>query len=701
MSIITSIFKPSDNSALNLENFVKLERESTFGILFEDSVCWDDHTWNIKGFESTTRAGKVNEQRKILFTQFSGLGTKIKVAKSEEQPFAEPFLSFVKAHITHRHNAKRKTKDNHMVTVRAYRYLYELLPADRKEIGLLTAGYFDRAAQAAVKREKDTSAYRAGVALAEIATLLQTKKLTPMAVRWKNSIPKSNGAGDKAAKNSKEAEAHRAKMLPKTDVLIYLAILWKRYDKLEDQDKPLLCITMVLLFAGFRIDEVLGLDVDCLTTDMEFNTSTGVYHKVMKIRVLAKKSGNWTTKKIPFSAQGVIKEAIVRLAEVTKKHRHAAKLLLQDQKYHKLAHLGDDELIDGQDIIDLIGASSLSNAHTVMKNKGVIPTFILGRRKGSKGRKVKAYRVGDIHAAVYSEYVSTYPDICKGLGNSDLRNPLWKLLTLRYKDEFSPKGAVQWCPLPISQNVTQDFFRGRDYQKRISKQGARIKSVFERYDLKHIDGASLSVHSHQFRHLLNTIMQEADIFEEHEIARYFLRNKVGDNAAYNHQLAPTNLVECSQKNIENVLAKLEISADQAKESRKKWPTLSYEDVLKDLDEIGCSHTTSVGACQHDYSQSPCEKHYQCLRQCRSYRRQKGNQQEIAAITTQRDSTARQLEMAQEDMADEFYGANKWVAHHQVLLEGCNQALSIESDKRYAEGDIVIVFPDGDEFCKVE
>lgn len=702
VATISTIFRPSDNSALNIESFVQTNQNSIFPLLFEGKVDWDGYSWNIKGFESSTSVGKANQAKRILFTQFNGLQeTKIKASNEDQKPFAEPFLSFVKAHITHRHNAKRKTKDNHMVTIRAYRYLYELLPHDRKEIGLLTVRNFDGAAANAAARESESSAYRLGVALAEIATLLKANRLSPMSIRWKNTIPRNAGKSGIAEKNTKEAANRRAKMLPKTDVLIYLSALY--YDKfytLDDKDKPLLCITMILLFLGLRIDEGIGLDVDCLADDYEFNPVTGVHHKTLKLRVLAKKSGEWISKPVPFSVQGIIAEAIDRLKGLTERHRQAGKLLLQEKKYHKLAHLNDDDILDGQDLIDLLGTSSLSNTHAVMTNKGVIRSFIQGKRKGSKGRKVIAYRVADIHAGVYNEFAVTYPDICKGFGSNDLRIPLWKLLALQFNKEHTNKGAPQFYPMPISQNQTQDFFRGRGYIGRVSKDDARIQSVFERYIIEHIEGAELSVHSHQFRHLLNTIVQESDVFEEHEIARYFLRNNIGDNDAYNHQLGPNNLVENSQKNIDQVLAKLNITADQAKEARQQWPTLSYEDVLKDLDEIGCGHTTTVGGCQHDYSQSPCEMHYQCLRDCRSYRRKKGDTNEITAISKRRDDVVKQLEYAKEDMADEFYGANNWVAHHQELVDGCNTALAIENDERYQVGEIVIVFPDGDDFCKV-
>lgn len=699
---VVSIFKPSDNSIFNLESFLKTQKK-TFGYLFEGIIEWNSYTWNIKGFESTISVGKANQKKNIIFSQFNGEQiTKIKTAKDDEKPFLEPFQSFVKAHITYRHNAKCKTKDNHMVIIRGYRYLYNELPNDNKSIGLLTKGHFDRAAKAALVRESESSAYRLGVALGEIEKLLNKFKLTPMGFRWKNPIPRKTKSGGEIGRNTKESEYHRAKMLPKTDVLIYLAALWEIYNELEENDKPLLCITIIMMFSGLRIDEVLGLDTECTVTDFEYNHDTGKRHKVMKIRVLAKKSGQWNSKKVPFSAQETIDVAINRLKKSTENHRKAASLLLEDGKYHKLSHLDNNDLLDKYELSKLTGIT-VSNVSGVLKNHGV---EISTKKVVIKNQKARSFfRVGDIHTAILNEFKNMYPDIVKGFGNSVFRLPLWEHISLQFKGEFSSKGVPQWYPIPISQNVIQDFLRGRDYKTRETKKGgnkdARIESIFERYSIDHIDGADLSVHSHQFRHLLNTIMQESDVFGEHEIARYFLRNKIGDNATYNHQQIPSNYIENSQKNISNVLAKLNVTSNQAKEARKLWPTLSFDDILDDLDEIGCAHSMDIGVCQHDYSQTPCEKHYQCLRQCRSYRRKKGDQDEINFITKRRDETKKQLEFAQEDMADEFYGANKWVTHHHALLDGCNKALSIEKDDRYQVGDMVVVFPDGSEFCKVE
>lgn len=454
---VVSIFRPSDNSANNLEEFIKVN-QAIFASLFENRINWDGYIWDIKGFESTTSVGKSNQAKKILFTQLNGVQkTKIKVGADEQEPFIEPFLSFVKAHITHRHNAKRKTKDNHMVTIRAYRYLYEQLPVGHKDVVILSAGHFDKAAKSALMREKDSSAYRSGVALAEIAKLLRTYKLTPMSIRWKNPIPKPQ---EKANRNSKEAEVQRAKKLPKADVLIYLAALWNRFDAIDEKDKSLLCVAIILLFAGFRVDEVLGLDVDCLSMDDEFNPTTGVYHRVMKIRVLAKKSAQWITKKIPYSAQPTIQLAIDRLRSLSVKHRNAAKLLIREGKYHKLATLEDKAVVSAQELTNLLGVSK-GNFVGIMTRRGVKPVIqAVNDTQKSDGIM---YRVGDIHSAIHNEFVRDYPDAVKGFGNSSFRIPLYELITLRFLDEFNPKGAPQWYPLPISQNITQDFFRGRNY----------------------------------------------------------------------------------------------------------------------------------------------------------------------------------------------------------------------------------------------
>lgn len=56
-------------------------------------------------------------------------------------------------------------------------------------------------------------------------------------------------------------------------------------------------------------------------------------------------------------------------------------------------------------------------------------------------------------------------------------------------------------------------------------------------------------------------------------------------------------------------------------------------------------------------------------------------------------------LAIEDADDDFVGANNWYLTHKELVDGCNLALSIETDEGYQVGDIVQVFPNGIDRCE--
>ena len=124
---VIALFTPSDNCKENIETYIE-NAKKLHRAMFNYGVKWNTYTWNIRGFESTTRLRDVTNDANIIFTQSNGLKPRQKVAKDDEIPFMEPFLSFAKAYITHSHKVKPKTHDTHMVTMRALRYVYEVLP---------------------------------------------------------------------------------------------------------------------------------------------------------------------------------------------------------------------------------------------------------------------------------------------------------------------------------------------------------------------------------------------------------------------------------------------------------------------------------------------------------------------------------------------------------------------------------------------
>lgn len=697
-----AVFTPSDNYLDNLTEFIE-SAQKIHGAMFNYGIRWDKHTWNIQGFESTVSLKTVTHEANVLFTTSNGLGVKQKVAKDDEVPFAEPFASFAKAFITHSHNERRKSHDTHMVSMRALRYLYDVLPNKAVPcVSQLVPEHFDYALSYAMEREAPSTLYVTGNKLAEVASLLDENRLCPVMIGWESPIPRDyKHGGASHNRGSVKAKKERAEKLPKTSVLVFLAALWNHYDEIEDGEKALVCMSVILMMCGFRMDEFIGLDINCIPSreeyeaqELELDPETGTYVRLLRIRVLAKKKNHWDEKIVPQCAVDTVYQAVERLKELSAPHRYTAQMMLEEHKWDRFASYDDDYYLSAKQIQLLLGFSgrSTSNVITSLRRYGVEPD------PDSPKRNTR-YRVGDIHEGFCDAYVERIKTIREGVGHDELIIPVWELLTLRYQDQYTPKERLNVFVQPLTGTQVQDFFRGRDYQSRVSKEEKRMLSIFERYSFPELDAFADSVRTHQFRHLLNTIMQESDMFSEEDIAKNFLRKDTQDNVAYNHQIEPQKYAERNRHFQEQVLEKINLNADEAKKVIQRFPLLSHEELQQDQDDLGSYHFMDIGRCRHDYTQGPCGMHYMCLRNCINYRRKKGDPVEIEKITLRRDRAMKQMMLAKEDADDDFVGANNWYLNHKELVDGCNLALSIETDERYQVGDIVQVFSNGIDRCE--
>lgn len=702
---IARLWTPTQNCEENFAQLVELGQKLCT-LVFKDQVDWHSHVWNISGFESTVSLRGVAEKSNILFSQRSGLQRRHKQKREDAKPFPEPFASFAKALIVTAHANRPIGHNSHMVVMRALRYLHEVAELHGCEHVIhFSPGLFDEAIILAMQHgEKDSTLYVTGEKLSYIADRMQELGLTVMPMSWINPISRSaKHGGNLQNRNTTEVRKRRAEMLPKTEVLVFFSALWQHYDELEEQDKALACMAVVLMACGFRMDEFVSLDLNCIPSREEFmayepeiDPQSGRYCRLLKIRVLARKRYVWDSKIVPPSMTEIIFTAIERLIALSEEHRHVCRVLLQEGKWTKFTHFADEQLLTSRQIMEVIGASSISNTITTLKRYGVMPA------PGSK-HKSTYFKVADIHRAFSNAYKERIKPVLEGIGMGKIKVPLWNIITLRFKDQYTPKEMLNVFAEPLTGTQIQDFFRGRDYVSRVSGDNARMLNVFERYCFPELEGAheNAEARTHQFRHLLNTIMQESDAFSQEEIAKNFLRSGTRDNKAYNHRLQPES-VQMAIKKVNSAVFKMpeDVPSEQAAALARRFPLLTPDELTQDLESFGSSHIMDIGRCRHDYVQGPCGLHYACLHNCKHYRRTKGDEMEIARLTERRNIARAQMDKALEDAQDGFTGANAWYLHHKELVDGCNAALAVEEDSGYKPGDIVQIFPNGRDSCEV-
>ena len=112
------------------------------------------------------------------------------------------------------------------------------------------------------------------------------------------------------------------------------------------------------------------------------------------------------------------------------------------------------------------------------------------------------------------------------------------------------------------------------------------------------DGRAIKLTTHQPRHYLSTIAERGSIAQE-DLAKWAGRAMVRDNRVYNHRSEGESLEQAR---------KLMADAGVVEQStclRINEPTTRAEFNLR---ASGPTHQTEFGACEHDWTMSPCMKH---------------------------------------------------------------------------------------------
>ena len=702
---LKQLWSPNDNDVARYEKFVHYAKQQINHVF--PTVDWSQDVWEISAYESTQSARQASHKSNILFTKFNGLGKKQKAAVEAQQPFSQPLLDLVKGMVVLNHLSSPITHGAHMIWMRAFRYLdvvfsqYQLTA-----IHQINGLHFDLALKMAMDRgEQQSTLYRTGEHLGAIAAKLNLFELC-MVFEWHNPIPRPQNTGTTEQRHvRKKTTVLEAEQLPKSAYLTHLAALWQHYDELDQADKMLVCMGAILLCTGLRMDEFCGLHVGCIPSKDEFDeapleiTFDGRTGKMLRMGVLARKRFVWDSKIIPASLTDTAFLAVERLKILSSEARYYCSMLLNESRWPALDGFDDDDIVLATELAAHFNFDKTSNLITQLERLGIV-------RHVSSASKKTTFCIRDIHHGVARAYRQELGNMAAGFGPQAQSVHFWELLTLQFKFEHS-RGSLKMFPLPLAGTQIQDGFRGRNYISRLSKQEKRIQTIFERYQFDGLNLEPGGIRTHQFRHLLNTIMQQSAQFSQEDIAKFFLRAGVRDNQWYDHSSSEQHAVEAA-RGLHEFQSKFapkyeaknsELDAAQVVGLISRFPLLEPDELMAELESRGSSHFMSIGRCRHDYTQEPCGKHYACLNKCKHYRRQKGNPAEVAQITEMKAQAELQIETAQFDVDDGLTNAHVWLAHHQRFLAGCEAALAIEQDDQYEVGQIVTIFPNGRDRCE--
>lgn len=643
------------SSTSNLKKFVDRARfdVSAFGA----GLDFDSSVWDISEY-SSRRDSAAHKSAKLYFSTHEGGTSKSMIGRTS---LAEPFASFVKALVRIRQELRPKAPSNHACLIRACRYLHDALVNRGYDPTQLVAADFQLATNECRKREAETSCYRVGTMLVEVATVLNRHKIGRSRIDFRNPFRRVTYDDTRIGK---EHERRRAKKLLAPEVLEALGQISNLVA--EPADIVRMRALELLISGGWRINELLTLQVDCEVTEDAFENGEPESDKdgqpIVRygIRYWPEKGAQPHVKWIPTVMVAVVKRAISDVKKHTQTARTVAKFLEENpgqaylpEQFRNCVYLTTGDLAVAMNLSPKAGGQWL-------RTRGISPEFRAGRHVVRREAVEEALldmapRRAQDGFCRYSEYLFL---IHRHFCNQD-------------------KGTNPCAIEMMTDGRIDDFIQGRESGR------GRILSIFEKFGFTMANGDTIKLTSHQFRHWLNNLAQKGGM-DQGEIARWFGRKDASQNAAYDH-ISGMELAE-------RVRAKLE-SGDMRgsiADMHRRLAPVKREEFRKSV--LATAHTTDIGLCINDWSLAPCPNHGSCA-DCGDHLVEKGNAVEIARTETLLEENKWTLERVTIECEEETYGASNHLAHTRSVIAGLQRILDIHGDAEIPDGTLVHVDPE--------
>ncbi len=629
------------DAEINVQEFVSMCRNAL--TVFGADLPFDDNVWDV------TKAIHLKAKGGRLRAVFSSWAT---VNDRTPTPMPEPFLSFAKAYFRYQHSMRpTKIIGSRIAAMRA-------LCAALEERGVTTPNSVDvsvlnRASQLVADSFSKDVAYRVGGQLEMLATFMDDNHLAALPLHWRNHLKRPS---TDTGRVGKEFDERRDRMLPSAYALDSLARAFRAAS--EPIDQVVTSAAAILCSAPDRVNEVLGLRVDCVVREPKPDGSMGY-----GLRFWPSKGAEPMVKWLVTSMGTVVDEALERLRTHTNEAREVAvwyeanptSLFLPMH----LEHLRKKLRLTLTEVSDVIF---------------VTPTTKASMRAWCKNHEVPIEKhdgdpcvaFADIQRVIVAMLPARFPlaDPETGLRYSEA------LFVVR-RNELHETKATFRCVIDLIDQGTISTGLG-------NRSEFGFRSVFDRLEFFEPDGSPIIIRSHQFRHYLNTLAQAGGM-SELDIAKWSSRKDIRQNSAYN---------QVSDRDVQARMKELVGEEGQSFGALVVQTRVNLVPRAKFAEmKIQAAHTTDFGFCAHDYAMSPCQLHLDCTN-CNDQVCLKGDECGEANVRSKYEETRVLLLEAQAAEADQTYGATPWVQHQQLTLERLAQLIQIFDDRRVAPGAVI-------------
>ncbi|QXE86449.1 hypothetical protein KP003_19140 [Geomonas nitrogeniifigens] len=622
------------SAGANLTAFIEVCRYELK--VFGANLVWDAPDWDISS--SVERASRKRRGRiALVWSNYDTSKQRI------GEIMSQPFLDFGRAYMRYQH-AMRPT-DNVGQRLSALRALERALIEESIDgvphVELSNGASFQRAAYLLQQKFSSGTAYKAGTQLEIIANFIRDQLFLAVPFIWRNPIPREQDRNRVGKKFNEE----RTKKLPTETALQSLATAFNQAR--HPIDVLTTSVGAILASAPSRISEVLGLPFLCEHTEkLNGDVAYG-------IRLFPAKGADGQIKWIGGTMADVTRSAIEKIRNITNESRRIAKwyethpgqLYLADE----IQHLRYKKFLSPEEIASIIGFKKDNTSKVWAHSNGC------KRVQGPNDSSRILYLFTDIETAVVRLLPKGFPVMNKETG-------------LRFKDAlfilpknfFHAKKASYRCMFEI---VTEDSLN--------IQLGGGVhlgkSSVFSRLGFTEADGSAIKMNTHQLRHWLNTLASGACL-SQLDIALWSGRKDIRQNQVYDHITSDEFLARIRD------LKSLAIP-ESTKEIAMNAP-MSREEYLQQ--KFPTAHSTPFGFCVHDWSSLPCQRHADCLK-CREHICLKCDAGKASRIRRTLDDCEVQLSNAEEAVADEYYGADRWLEHHRERTEILRSLVALLDD----------------------
>ena len=629
----------------NLAAFVEMCR--TRLTVFGQSLDFEADSWDVT--DTIKLAGKVKTLRLV----FSNLDT---CNKSERVMMREPFKSFAKSYMRYQHGIN-PTHDvgKRVAALRALEAA--LLETGTADPTRTDNHVLNRAAQLLGGRSAATVAYRAGGQLEKISNFLRDNHLIAVPTRWRNPLKRPVDT----VRVGKEADARRAAKMPSQAALDALPNAFKMATL--PGDILVSSVIAILCSAPDRISEVLQLPVNCEVRQKREGSEEMVYG----LRWWPAKGAAPMVKWVVPTMTGIVEAAIAKIRRLTDEARNVARWY--EENPTQLYLTGDTEHFRAQEWLSMADVAAIVFADTVGPNTPRIWCDANQLPKQKRGGYVYV-RFADVEATLLRQLPRGFPVI------TTKTNLLYsKALFVIQRNALHPRKPRFRC---VIEPVTDSHVHPRLGQG--SNHG--IPSIFDRCGFYEPDGSSIRVHTHQFRHYLNTLAQAGGL-SQLDIAKWSGRKDVRQNRYYDHETpaAVVARIRTAVGDDTRMFGPMATGPRAALITRDEFARL----------KVPTAHTTDFGYCVHDYVMAPCQMHRDCLN-CGEQVCVKGESDKENRIRHAHAEATRLLAMAEQADADGELGAGEWAEHHRTQLARITALLDILDDPAVPHGAVIQLMP---------